>query len=225
MKNLFGLFLGAVQLIVANAASASSSQPQYNNLLAASVVAVRTVPAYAHALGASPTFMGKVGCDYNGSGNVPFTKTSIFRVEAKGKYFDLSKVCTNDVGGFDYPKGAQQSGDWKYWQNLHVGERVVMKLKKRKQKLSVDRCKSLGYLSASQVSLIENSMMDPSLDAKANSLLASHCAYWVHEVHVRVARGQYHNIWTFRLVDSGSVSQGNGKPIGSGYSKRLRPWD
>lgn len=209
---------------LANAQHTPEIHPPKIRLQHGGVTAVRSVPAYASALGASTDVMGEIRCISNNA-NPTIKQTTIFRVETSSRYFDLSKLCTNDANGYDGPAG---STAWSNWQRLRVGEPVAFRVVKTTTKLSVPRCQRLGILSKS---------FDPfsvELDSKAEKIYESHCTYDVREAYVRVKRPSYYannpspsgfhyDLWTFRVVDSGPRAAAKTTQIGPSYSVSLPP--
>lgn len=201
------------------------------SLLHGAVTSERVYPAYAAALGASTSPMGAVQCLYNNGGGGTIRRTTIFRVETASRYFDLSKLCTNDLSGYD---GPGHSSAWRAWQHLRIGEAVVMRIVKHLTRLSVPRCHRLGMLSKSVNPFGADTFLGNSAKAKKDErIYESHCTYNVAEAYVRVRlpsysingpTGTYHvDRWTFRIVDSGLRSHAKSTQVGDGYSASLPP--
>ncbi len=135
------------------ASDTSRIHPKKIELLHGVVTAVRTVPAYAAALGASTGQMGVMSCHEYAI--MKITASTIFRVETASRYFDLSKLCTNDMA-FDYAIPSNIRYSWNHWQQLHAGETVTFRVVKRTAQLSIPRCENLGLLSKAQTRLAFN---------------------------------------------------------------------
>lgn len=123
--------------VAAHSASTPTIRPKKIELFHIIVTGKRMVLAYAAALGASTSPMGEVQCVDNDSGGVVIKRTAIFRVESTSRYFDLSKLCTNDIVGYDYP---YRSTAWRHWQHLLIGEAAVLRILRRSERLSIPRC-------------------------------------------------------------------------------------
>lgn len=228
---------------VAKAREVPKIHPPKIHLQRGIVTAVRSVTAYAAALGASTSRMGEIYCYENSSRRIK--RTSIFRVETASRYFDLSKVCNDDSSGYD---GYGFLYGWSIWEHLRIGETVVFRIVKRTTQLSIGRCEEVGILSKSFGALSKSfgKSLDPAQrfqklllsTQKDTKIYKSRCIYPVIEAYVRVKRpsyyiysnksapsGYHYDLWTFRVVGSGPISQANIRRIGLVYSESLPPWD
>lgn len=211
--------------MVTRAADTPKIHPKKIELLHGVVTGTRTVPAYAAALAARAGTMGEIYCADSDSAKIK--SSTIFRVRTASRYFDLSKLCTNDMAFDDYAFQHSQY-TWDHWQRLHVGEAVTLRVVKRTEQLSIPRCEDLGLLSKPQVQLASD-----LFSSAGRKVYRSHCIYGVTEAYVKVRRpsyyvghvqrGYHYDLWTFRVVDGGPLSQAKNKRIGAGYSASLPP--
>ncbi len=209
-------------------ATAGEIHPSNPRVLHGVVTAVRHVEAYAGALSASATMWGDIQCA-PGEYTVAIKQSSIFRVETASRYYDLSKLC--GMGSdFRWPRVYKQHSGyhlytWNHYEQLKVGERVMILAGTYTVRLAIFKCQALGLINRREARLAYNPM-----SITGQKIYKSHCVYKVPIMHVRISYYTTANgtapidqTWDFRIVGSGPISAAKTTQIGSGYSASLPP--
>lgn len=161
------------------------------------VVGVRTVPAYAPAIGGMMDGTGNVTCLATG----PVTHTKIYRVDASGRYYDFLKVC-RDLPLID---------DWSSWERLRVGQRMSFRIENVNVSLPPVRCEKLG--------LIRNVRTQTETSAAVDPPNYPACHYKVTLANIRSPNSS----WIFRVIGAGPAISAGKTKIGAMYSSALAP--
>lgn len=161
------------------------------------VVGVRSVPAYAPAIGGTLDDMGDVTCIAAG----PVTRTKIYRVATERKYYDFLKVCG------EFPV----IDDWSNWEQLHVGQQISFRIQNASVTLLPEQCEKLGLIRDVPNPMEASLAMDPpSYPA---------CHYKVTLANVRSPNSS----WVFRVIGAGPAKDAEKTKIGVMYSSALAP--